>query len=100
MAYNTTATLDKLSCTDYVDFLKFQDRFGRFSWNKNDSNYLDVKLKVFKGESKVEEIPMRQNLTMGEADFNQFLWQRYQLVVAADNFLRNQNLSPIFQSTL
>ena len=37
---------------------------------------------------------------MGEADFNQFIRQRNQLVVAADNFLREQNLSPVFQSTL
>ena len=48
MAYNTTASLDKVTCTDYVDFGNCQDRFGRFSWSKNDSNYLDVKLKVFK----------------------------------------------------
>ena len=52
MAYNTTASLDKLTCTDYVDFGKCQDRFGRFSWTKNDSNYLDIKLKVFKREDK------------------------------------------------
>ena len=31
MAYNTLATLDKLACTDYVDFGKCQDRFGRIS---------------------------------------------------------------------
>ena len=37
---------------------------------------------------------------MGEADFNQFIRQRNQLVVAADNFLREQNLSPVLQSTL
>ena len=37
---------------------------------------------------------------MGEADFNQLLRQRNQLVVAADNFLREQNLSPVLQSTL
>ena len=30
MAYNTTASLDKLNCTDYVDFGKCQDRFGQF----------------------------------------------------------------------
>ena len=36
---------------------------------------------------------------MGEADFNQFVRQRNQLVVAADNFLREQNLSPVLQST-
>ena len=37
---------------------------------------------------------------MREADFNQFIRQRNQLVVAADNFLREQNLSPVLQSTL
>ena len=36
---------------------------------------------------------------MREADFNQFTRQRNQIVVAADNFLREQNLLPIFQST-
>ena len=88
MAYNTTAFLDKLACTDYVDFGKSQDRFERVSWSKNDSNYLDIKLKVFKREDKNAEVRLRQNLSMGEADFNQFIRQRNQLVVAADNFLR------------
>ena len=37
---------------------------------------------------------------MGEADFNQFVRQRNQLVVAADNFLREQILSAVLQSTL
>ena len=37
---------------------------------------------------------------MGEADFNQFIRQRNQLIVAADNFLREENLSPALQSTL
>ena len=37
---------------------------------------------------------------MGEVDFNQFFQQRNQLVVAADNFLREENLSPVLQSTL
>ena len=37
---------------------------------------------------------------MGEADFNQFTRQRNQLVVAADNFLREQKLLPVLQSTL
>ena len=52
MAYKTKETLDKLVCTDYVDFGKSQDRFGRFFWSENDSNYLDIKLKVFKREDK------------------------------------------------
>ena len=37
---------------------------------------------------------------MGEAVFNQFIRQKNQLFVAADNFLREQNLSPFLQSTL
>ena len=37
---------------------------------------------------------------MGEADFNDFIRQRNQLVVAADNFLKEENLSPVLQSTL
>ena len=100
MAYNTTATLDKLTCTDYVDFGKCQDRFGQFSWSKNDSNYLENKLKVFKREGKNAKSRLRQKLSMGEANFNQFIRQINQLVVAADNFLRENNLSPVLQSTL
>ena len=37
---------------------------------------------------------------MGEANFNQFIRQRNQLVVAADNFFKEENLSPVLQSTL
>ena len=72
MAYNTNAFLDKLACTDYVDFGKSQDRIGRFSWSKNDSSYLDIKLKVFKREDENAKFRLRQNLSSGEADFNQF----------------------------
>ena len=56
---------------------------------KNDSSYLDIKLKVFKGEDQNAEFRLRQNISMGEADFNQFIRQINQLVVAADNFLMN-----------
>ena len=99
MAYNTTETLDKLACNDYVDFGKSRDRLGRFAWSENDSNYLDNKLKMFKREDKNAEFRQRQNFSMGEPDFNQFFWQRIRLVVAADNSLRDQNLSPVLQST-
>ena len=54
MAYNFTATVDNLTCTDYVDFGKCQDRIGQFSWSKNDFNYLVVKLKVFRKDDKKE----------------------------------------------
>ena len=72
MAYNTTATLGKLSRTDYVDFAKCQERFGRNSLSENDSNYLDIKLKVSKREDKKAEFRLRQNLLIGEADLNHF----------------------------
>ena len=99
MAYNTTASLDKLTCTDYVDFGKCQDRFGRYSWSKNDSNYLDVKLKVFRKDDK-KEFRLVQNLTMGEADFNQFMRLRNQLVNAAENFAREESLTPVLIPTM
>ena len=72
MAYNTTASLDKVTFTDYVDFGMCQDRFGQFFLSKKDSNYLDVKLKVFKMVDN-KEFRLAQNLTIGEADFNQFM---------------------------
>ena len=100
MSYNTTASFDKLTCTDYVDFGKSSDRFGQFSWTKNDSINLDIKLKMFKREDENAEFQLRQNLSMGEADFNQFIRQINQLVVAADIFLREQKLLPVLQSTL
>ena len=99
MAYNTTASLDKLTCTDYVDFGKCQDRFGRFSWSKNDSNYLDVKLKVFSKDDK-KEFRLVRNLTMGEADFNQLMRLRNQLVNAAENFAGEENLTPVLIPTM
>ena len=99
MTYNTTASLDKLFCADYVDFGKCQDRFGRFSCSKNDSNYLDVKLKVFKKDDK-KEFRLAQNLTMGEADFNQFMRLRNQLVNAAENFARDEILTPLLIPTM
>ena len=52
MAYNTTASLDKLTSSDYVDFGKCQERFGRISWSKNDSKYLEIKLQVFDRKQK------------------------------------------------
>ena len=94
MAYNTTASLDKLTCTDYVDFGNCQDRFGRFSWSKNSFDYFDVKLKVFKRDED-KQFRLARNLTMGEADFNQFIRLRNQLVVAVRDFSKEDNLPPV-----
>ena len=59
MACNITETLDNLVCTAYVDFGKSLDRFGQLSRTKNDSNYLDIKQKVFKRENKDAEFRLR-----------------------------------------
>ena len=91
LAYNTTATLDKLTCTDYVDFGECKDRFERISWSKNFFDYLDVKLKVFKEDGN-KQFRLAQKLTMREADFNQFIWLRNQLVVAVGDFSKGENL--------
>ena len=45
MIFNITSALDKTSCTDYVDFGKNADRFGRISWSqieKDNQKYLDI----------------------------------------------------------
>ena len=65
MTFNTTASLDKLNCIDYVDFGKCQDRFGRLFWSKNGSNYLDVKLKVCKKDDN-RDFRLVQYLSMRE----------------------------------
>ena len=82
-----------------MDFGKCQDRLGRFSWSKNDSNYLDVKLNVFRKDDE-KEFRLVQNLTMGEADFNHFMRLRNQLVNAAENFGREENLTPVLIPTM
>ena len=99
MAYNTTVSLDKLTCTDCVDFGKRQITFGRKPCSKNHSNYLDVRLKVFKKDAN-KEFRLFQKLTMGEADFRQFIRLRNQLVIAAETFARGKNLTPVLIPTM
>ena len=94
MAYNTTASLDKLACTDYVDFGKCQDRFRRISWSKTSFDYWDVKLKVFKRDEN-KQFRLGQNLTMGEAVFNQFFSLGNQLVTAVRDFSKEESLRSV-----
>ena len=68
--------------------------------DQKDANYLDIKPKVFKREDRNAQFKVRQNFRMGEADLNRFIRQRNQLVVGEDNFLREQTLSLVLQSTL
>ena len=92
MAYNTTVFLNRLICTNCVGFGKSQDRVERFSWSKNDSNDLDVKLKVFKKDDK-KDFRLVQNHTMGDAYFNQFMRLKNQLINAVQNFPGKEKLS-------
>ena len=82
-----------------MDFGNYQDRFEQFFWSKNDSNYLDVKLKIFKKDDN-QEFRLVQNLTMGEADFNQFMRLRIQLVNAAENVAKVESLTPVLRPTM
>ena len=41
-----------------------------------------------------------QNLTMGEAEINQFMRLRNQLVKAAENLAREKNLTPVMIPTM
>ena len=53
-----------------------------------------MKLKVFKRD-KNKQFRLAQNLTMGEADFNQFIRMRSQLVAAGRDFSKEENLYPV-----
>ena len=99
MASTTSASLDKLTCTNYVDFGKCHDKFGRFLWYKKDSNYLDIKVKVF-NRAENRGFCLGQNLTMGEADFERFIRLSIRLVIAAENFGREENLLLVLIPTM
>ena len=77
-----------------MDFGKGQDRFGRISWPKNSFDYMDVKFKVFKRDGN-KQFPLAEILTMGAADFNQFIRLGNQLIVAVRDFSKEENLHPV-----
>ncbi len=58
------------------------------------SNHFDVKLKLLKKDDN-KGFQLVQNFTKREAEFNQFMRLRNQLVNAAENFGREENLSPV-----
>ena len=84
-------TQDKSLCTEFVDFGWHQDRFGRFSWSKIEKHYLEVQFKVFKKDI-ANKVKRYQRASLGQYDFKQFSWLRNQLIVAADNFTKEENL--------
>ena len=60
---------------------------------------MDVWLNVFKKDDS-KEFRLVEILTMGKADFNQFIRLRNQLVLAAENFAKDENLSPVLIPTM
>ena len=53
---------------------------------------------MFKRDNK--DFRLVQNLTMGRADFNRFIRLRIQLVIAAENFGREEKMSPVVIPTM
>ena len=90
--------MDKLTFTDYVAFGQCQDSFGHSFWARIGSNCLDVELNVIR-KNENNGFRLAENLTMGEADFNQFMRLRYRLVIAAENIDREEDLSPVLTPT-
>ena len=82
-----------------MDFGKHQDRFGCFSKSKSQSSYLVVKLKVFNNIG-IKDSLLVQKPEMGQAVFNQFMRLKNQLALAARNFGREENLSPVLIPTM
>ena len=94
LATNILFCSPKVTCIDYVDFGRCQIRFGRLPWSEKDSIYSDIKLKLFrKGDNK--EVQLVQKFTKTEGDFNQFMQLRNHLVIAAENFAREENFSAV-----
>ena len=96
------ASLDKLTCTDYVDFGKNEDRFGRLSWSqteKNDTKYIEIQLKVFRKDIN-GEFRKHQQITLGESDFKQLLLLRNQIVFATADFAKDEKLQPVVTAPL
>ena len=60
---------------------------------------LDVKLKVLKKNDN-KEFRLVQNPTIGQANFNQFIRCKNQLVNPAGNFATEENLSPVLIPTM
>ena len=77
-----------------MDFGKSHDRRGRTSWSKSSLDYSDVKLKLFKKDEN-KKIRLAQNLTMGEAEFNQFIRLRNQVVVAFRDFIIEETIPTV-----
>ena len=73
---------------------KMKRHIWSFFFFKKDFSYLDVELKVKYGTTETFA------WTMGEADFNRIIRLTHQLVIAAKNFGREENLWPVLIPTM
>ena len=102
MIFNITSALDKTSRTDYVDFGKNADRFGRISWSqieKDNLKYLDIQLKVFRKDDK-GDFRRHQQIKLGVFDFKQLLCLRNPIVLAVREFSTDETLKEVVTSPL
>ena len=98
MAYNATASSEKSTQNNYVDFGNSQDKFGHLSWSKNESNYMAGKLNLLKRDYN-KDFCLVQKLSKGEARFNQIMQLTNQLIIAAEKFGTEENFSSLLIAT-
>ena len=97
MIFKITSARDNRSCTDFADFGKNADRFGRFSWSQigNDNQkYLDIQLKVFRKDDK-GDFRRHQQIKLGVFDFKQLLCLRNPIVQAVREFSTDETLKEV-----
>ena len=86
-------SLDELACGDFVDFGKNEDRFGRLFRShdeKEDTEFLEIQLKVFKKDDQ-QEVRNRWQFNLEESVSKQLLQLWNQSVLVASGFVREKN---------
>ena len=91
MILKIISALDKTCCTDYVDFGKNADQFGRISSSqiKDNQKYLDIQLKVFRKNDK-GDFCRHQQIKLGIFDSIQLLCLRNPVVQAVRDFFTDE----------
>ena len=73
IADNTTVSFENVTCTDLVDFGKCQDEFELGFWSEDNSNFLDMKLKVFK-KDVIRSFCVVQKICENQISTNFYNW--------------------------
>ena len=98
IAYNTTAFLDNLPCTNYVVFGEMPGQIWTTFLVQKWFQLLACKTQSFQKRWQ-QKFRLVQNLTTGEAEFKQFMRLTNQLVNAAENIGRGENLFQVLIPT-